>query len=185
MKCTIFGSCVSVLDLMPILLSELKGVPLLCLICSSLPPRINAPSLSISISIVEGACCQPASCRFAASEPGLQALSAILLYGLSPSYSYVSSNEKGEEMLKIVIKDISLKALGKTAARVAYTQPDRIASLEGKTGQAVISKNWSAFFKYLTAFALTSVPAAIVNSGLKFMRVKHLELYCSVVVLIS
>lgn len=47
---------------------------------------------------------------------------------------------------------------------------DRIASLEGKSAQAIISKNWSNFFKYLLAFALTSLPAAVVNSGLKAMR---------------
>ncbi|GLJ12604.1 hypothetical protein SUGI_0194450 [Cryptomeria japonica] len=47
---------------------------------------------------------------------------------------------------------------------------DRIASLEGKSAQAIISKNWSNFFKYLIAFALTSLPAAVVNSGLKAMR---------------
>ncbi|KAH9320600.1 hypothetical protein KI387_015239 [Taxus chinensis] len=47
---------------------------------------------------------------------------------------------------------------------------ERIASLEGKSAQAIISKNWPSFFKYLTAFALTTLPAAVVNSGLKAMR---------------
>eukprot|EP00250_Pteridium_aquilinum_P005835 c15863_g1_i2 orf=28-1446(+) len=47
---------------------------------------------------------------------------------------------------------------------------DRIASVEGKTGQAVVSKDWTAFTSSLMNFACAAIPAATVNSGLKYLQ---------------
>ncbi|GAQ84085.1 ABC Acyl Transporter [Klebsormidium nitens] len=47
---------------------------------------------------------------------------------------------------------------------------DQIAALEGTAGQAVTAQDWPAFQRMLVDTALTCVPAAIVNSGLKFMQ---------------
>lgn len=47
---------------------------------------------------------------------------------------------------------------------------DRIASVEGKTGQAVVSKEWTEFTSNLRRFAQAAIPAAIVNSGLKYLQ---------------
>eukprot|EP00271_Cylindrocystis_brebissonii_P004309 TRINITY_DN15947_c0_g1_i1.p1 TRINITY_DN15947_c0_g1~~TRINITY_DN15947_c0_g1_i1.p1 ORF type:complete len:753 (+),score=122.92 TRINITY_DN15947_c0_g1_i1:336-2594(+) len=48
---------------------------------------------------------------------------------------------------------------------------DRIAALEGVAGQSVVSRNWPLFQDTLWNFAGTAVPAAFVNSGLKYMQV--------------
>ncbi|MCO5550715.1 hypothetical protein L7F22_053160 [Adiantum nelumboides] len=48
---------------------------------------------------------------------------------------------------------------------------DRIAYIEGKLGQAVVSKDWSEFNSNLLSFAQAAVPASIVNSGLKYLQV--------------
>ncbi|KAH7295618.1 hypothetical protein KP509_27G057600 [Ceratopteris richardii] len=47
---------------------------------------------------------------------------------------------------------------------------DRIAFLEGKLGQAVVSKDWVEFTSSLLRFSQTAIPAAVVNSALKFLQ---------------
>ncbi|KAI5066086.1 hypothetical protein GOP47_0018710 [Adiantum capillus-veneris] len=47
---------------------------------------------------------------------------------------------------------------------------DEIAHLEGKLGQAVVSKDWAEFSSNLLRFAQAAVPASIVNSGLKYLQ---------------
>ncbi|GBG59996.1 hypothetical protein CBR_g326 [Chara braunii] len=47
---------------------------------------------------------------------------------------------------------------------------DQIAALEGVAGQSVVSQDWPRFFSMLRSFAITCVPAALVNSGLKYFQ---------------
>ncbi|KAJ7562838.1 hypothetical protein O6H91_03G086200 [Diphasiastrum complanatum] len=47
---------------------------------------------------------------------------------------------------------------------------EHISTVEGATGQSVISQDWSMFLKNLVAFTRAAVPAALVNSGLKYMQ---------------
>eukprot|EP00898_Chlorokybus_atmophyticus_P003808 jgi/Chlat1/4428/Chrsp29S04393 len=47
---------------------------------------------------------------------------------------------------------------------------DRIAGLEGQCGKTIVSQDWPAFFNTTKAFAITCIPAALVNSGLKCMQ---------------
>lgn len=48
---------------------------------------------------------------------------------------------------------------------------DRITHLEGICAAHVTALNWPGFRRVLAAFALTSVPAAVVNSALKAMQI--------------
>eukprot|EP00249_Psilotum_nudum_P009342 c21867_g1_i1 orf=307-2316(-) len=48
---------------------------------------------------------------------------------------------------------------------------ERIAALEGMTGQAVLSQDWTRTTVNMTNFARVAVPASLVNSGLKYMQV--------------
>lgn len=48
---------------------------------------------------------------------------------------------------------------------------DRITSLEGVCAENVTARNWDGFKRVLLAFALNSIPAAIVNSALKSIQV--------------
>lgn len=47
---------------------------------------------------------------------------------------------------------------------------DYISGLEGVSGQSVIDKDWPLFKSNLAAFARAAIPAALVNSGLKYMQ---------------
>lgn len=47
---------------------------------------------------------------------------------------------------------------------------DYISGLEGISGQSVINQDWPLFATNLAAFAWAAVPAALVNSGLKYMQ---------------
>jgi ABC-type uncharacterized transport system fused permease/ATPase subunit len=47
---------------------------------------------------------------------------------------------------------------------------DRISVLEGISAEAVITKDWAMFMVNLVSFAWTAAPAALVNSGLKYMQ---------------
>lgn len=47
---------------------------------------------------------------------------------------------------------------------------ERIAFVEGQAGQTVVSKDWSTFGSNVAKFARLAVPAAMVNSGLKYMQ---------------
>lgn len=48
---------------------------------------------------------------------------------------------------------------------------DRIVALEGACAEAVTATQWAKFVRVCTAFALTAVPTAVVNAGLKAMQV--------------
>ncbi|XP_002973973.2 ABC transporter D family member 2 [Selaginella moellendorffii] len=69
---------------------------------------------------------------------------------------------KSREVLFIVIQTLLLYS------RTRLTE--QMASIEGVTGQSVISKDWSLFSTNLMGFARVAIPAAIVNSGLKYMQ---------------
>eukprot|EP00850_Spirogloea_muscicola_P018656 SM000173S03025 [mRNA] locus=s173:214507:219530:+ [translate_table: standard] len=56
------------------------------------------------------------------------------------------------------------------AKNLVHARADRIAALEGVAGQSVVSKDWPVFADMLWNFAGTAVPAAFVNSGLKYMQ---------------
>lgn len=47
---------------------------------------------------------------------------------------------------------------------------DYISALEGVSGQSCINKDWPLFRSNLASFARAAVPAALVNSGLKYMQ---------------
>lgn len=52
---------------------------------------------------------------------------------------------------------------------------DSISSLEGYCGRSLVSQEFGHFARAVTGFAILGVPAAIVNSGLKYMQ-KQIEL---------
>ncbi len=52
---------------------------------------------------------------------------------------------------------------------------DTIARIEGASGSMLVTQNFPGFGRCLLAFAAVGLPAAIVNSGLKYMQ-KQIEL---------